>query len=141
MIVELCFFCSKYFDPIVSECFINIPYGPIKSDLWRLCILYIYGGVYSDIDVYPIKPLRFYIKNDLTFIVPISCQRSTFIKRPEICNAFIASVKGNPILKDCINIIIQKYIYVNEITEVLKREMVHIGFYREFRIYITYLIS
>lgn len=32
--------------------------GPIRSDFWRLCVLWEHGGVYSDIDNNPVLPLR-----------------------------------------------------------------------------------
>ena len=33
--------------------------GAYKADLWRYCILYIYGGIYIDIKLEPINGFRF----------------------------------------------------------------------------------
>jgi len=41
--------------------FISESDGRFKSDLWRLCILYEYGGLYVDIDQEPLCPLKEYI--------------------------------------------------------------------------------
>ena len=37
----------------ISELFMHIPRGMYKADLWRLCKLYIHGGVYADVDLVP----------------------------------------------------------------------------------------
>jgi hypothetical protein len=76
----------------------EIPFGPIKADLWRLCILYKTGGVYSDIDIKPYVPINDIInEDDISFC---SCL-STF--KNNIFQAFIYTTKENPILKTCID--------------------------------------
>jgi len=35
------------------ELFKSLPSGANKADLWRLCKLYVHGGVYSDVDLVP----------------------------------------------------------------------------------------
>lgn len=35
----------------------QIKVGAIKADFWRVCILYKYGGVYSDIDIKPVSSI------------------------------------------------------------------------------------
>ena len=46
-------YLKRYFQEDKVKLFINIPQGMFKADLWRLCKLYIYGGVYADIDLVP----------------------------------------------------------------------------------------
>jgi mannosyltransferase OCH1-like enzyme len=41
----------------IAELFIHIHRGMYKADLWRLCKLYIHGGVYADIDLVPFAPI------------------------------------------------------------------------------------
>tara|TARA_B110000971_G_C20024472_1_gene508066 strand:+ start:899 stop:2422 length:1524 start_codon:yes stop_codon:yes gene_type:complete len=65
-------FLRKYFSIELAKHFNSIPDGPIKADLWRPCILYIMGGVYADIDVEPLVPLRDYITDDIDFLTCIS---------------------------------------------------------------------
>jgi len=51
---EDCIYFLKYhFPPMVCELFQSIEKGMYKADLWRLCKLYIEGGVYADIDLLP----------------------------------------------------------------------------------------
>lgn len=46
-------FLKKHFSPEIAKLFISIPQGMYKADLWRLCRLYEYGGVYADVDLVP----------------------------------------------------------------------------------------
>lgn len=50
-------FLSKEFNPNIAELFKYISRGMYKADLWRLCKLYIHGGVYADIDLVPFRSL------------------------------------------------------------------------------------
>jgi len=46
-------FLKTHFNQDYANYFNEIPYGPIKADWWRLCILYLWGGVYVDVDIQP----------------------------------------------------------------------------------------
>ena len=50
-------FLDKEFHRNIAQLFIYIPRGMYKADLWRLCKLYIHGGVYADIDLIPFVPI------------------------------------------------------------------------------------
>jgi len=57
MDVDCVRFLESAFSRNVAELFIYIPRGMYKADLWRLCKLYIHGGVYADIDLVPYIPI------------------------------------------------------------------------------------
>ena len=42
----------------IYEVFQNAQFGPMKSDIWRYCILYRRGGVYCDIGKSMPVPIR-----------------------------------------------------------------------------------
>ena len=42
-------FIKKYFPVRVLHSFDSLIPGAFKADLWRLCVLYIHGGIYSDL--------------------------------------------------------------------------------------------
>ena len=46
-------FLQTTFGRNIAELFKYIPRGMYKADLWRLCKLYIHGGVYADLDLVP----------------------------------------------------------------------------------------
>jgi hypothetical protein len=53
MDAECISFLQTKFGRNIAELFKYIPRGMYKADLWRLCKLYIHGGVYADIDLVP----------------------------------------------------------------------------------------
>jgi mannosyltransferase OCH1-like enzyme len=66
-----------------------------KSDLWRYCVLYVYGGIYIDI--------KFQCVNNFNLIA--LTEKEYFVKdirNNYIYNALISCKKNNPILLKCI---------------------------------------
>jgi hypothetical protein len=69
-------FLRRYFNDNVANLFINIKSGMYKADLWRLCKLYIYGGVYADVDLVPYIYLN-ELNKDITFYSCLSYNKKT----------------------------------------------------------------
>lgn len=90
-------FINTQFGLNYAEFFKDIPSGPIKADFWRLCVLFINGGVYADIDLEPLVPLSEIIAEDACFCTVLNFQVI------HIFQAFIFSTKHNAILKLCID--------------------------------------
>ena len=90
-------FLVQYFDINIARVFMNIDKGMYKADLWRLCKLYIYGGIYADIDLVPFVSIDELLKNNFTFY---SCLAGNNL--PSIFQAFIATPAKNPLLLSCI---------------------------------------
>ena len=65
------YFLKTHFNDYISDLFLKIPTGMYKADLWRLCKLYINGGVYSDVDLVPYINLDT-LDKDITFYSCIS---------------------------------------------------------------------
>lgn len=81
--------------------------GAFKADLWRLCILYEYGGIYIDSYATPFKSLD-------EIIPKFKHQNNVFmaVLDPQKCgggvhNGFIISTKKHPFLLQCIEDIVQ----------------------------------
>jgi hypothetical protein len=60
------YFLKTHFNDYVADLFKTIPEGMYKADLWRLCKLYIEGGVYADVDLVPYVDLDS-LDKDVTF--------------------------------------------------------------------------
>ena len=55
-------FLLKYYTKEYADFFkYKIKDGPIKSDFWRVCILYQFGGIYADIDIVPHVPIKDFV--------------------------------------------------------------------------------
>ena len=98
-------FIKTNFDINVLKAFIRLKPGAYKSDLWRYCILYKKGGVYIDIKYYTKEPLINTIKRSTTVYVndrQITQNNITGC----IYNGFMITPPGNPVLKECIDEIV-----------------------------------
>jgi hypothetical protein len=77
--------------------------GPIKGDFWRVCVLYIRGGVYSDVDVMPIVPIRDFLDKDATFLTCTSVMGDLLNPHFIICPA------KDPIIKSAVDTYVRYY--------------------------------
>lgn len=59
-------FLQKNFNDYIANLFLKNLKGMFKADLWRLCKLYIYGGVYADVDLVPYLDID-KLDKDITF--------------------------------------------------------------------------
>lgn len=78
-----------------------------KSDLLRYCLLYIYGGIYLDVDLQIIIPFNQIIPQDVDFCTAIGAGPNPYIVNGNkihcgMANGIIMSKKENPILLDLI---------------------------------------
>lgn len=99
--------CEKFlleeYGELYKDIFIFIKDGPIKADFWRICILYKYGGIYSDIDNEPLMSISSFLDSTVDFMTCSSYWIYNF--NPN----FIGANKNNIILKKCIDWYINKY--------------------------------
>jgi Glycosyltransferase sugar-binding region containing DXD motif len=69
-------FLSTHFPTEVREAYDAIKPGAFKADLFRYCVLLIYGGVYADVDILLESALDLAVPPDMGFMVPIDEVRS-----------------------------------------------------------------
>ncbi len=96
-------FLRKYFDEEYVSIFNFIKDGPIKADFWRVCVLYIYGGVYCDIDVKPLVPIKDFMEEGVNFL---TCSSITY---DELNPHIIICPPKHKIIEDCIHLYLEKY--------------------------------
>ena len=103
---EMCLiFLSKYYGQTAVNIFNNMKNGAHKSDFWRFCILYLFGGFYFDIKTVfqkPINKIFNKLEDDTTWYTVIGKNLT------DIYNGIIVTPSHNPILLEMI-----KYIYNN----------------------------
>jgi len=98
-------FIKDNFEPDVLNAFKTLKPGAFKADLFRYCILYKKGGVYSDIKMELHLPLIDILKEyPKIFIgnIPDEPPNPT----NQIWNGFMSSPPGNPVFKACIDEIV-----------------------------------
>lgn len=89
-------FIEQHFPGRISNLYGRLTIGAAQADLWRLLILYKYGGVYMDIDAHLVWPLHRIIQADTPEL---------FLRYKDgaATNYFIASRPESPIIKAIID--------------------------------------
>lgn len=85
-------FLYQHFGKDIADMFKIIPKGMYKADLWRICKLYVYGGVYADIDLVPYVTIDSLIKTNNTFYSCLAAGNNG------IFQAFMMTPSKNPLL-------------------------------------------
>ena len=95
-------FIKKHFTQKEVNAFIDLVPGAFKADLFRLCVLYVHGGVYADIDTILLEDLKKLLDQNVNLIV---CRDDPMAKK-WLWNGFIAATPKHPALKIAIQKII-----------------------------------
>ena len=95
-------FIKNYFDNSVIDAFNKIIPGAYKADLFRYCILYIYGGIYLDIKYYGINGFKFITLTGKEYLV-----QDLPISGDGIYNALMICKPGNKLLWKAIQNIVE----------------------------------
>jgi mannosyltransferase OCH1-like enzyme len=96
-------FIEKNFDKDVLYSFDKLKPGAYKSDLWRYCILYKYGGIYLDIKFSSVNEFKLkYLTNKEYFVRDRIVNSTTGIYQ-----AFLVTLPNNNILYNCIQKIVE----------------------------------
>jgi hypothetical protein len=95
----------------ILHCLDTYPRYCHRSDLLRYCLLYIYGGVYIDVDLKPLIPFDEMKTNDIDFFTSFGRAGTPYYINnvrvyPVTSNGILMSKNKNPILLDLIKNII-----------------------------------
>lgn len=96
-------FIQDHFSQEFYNMYISLPFGIMRADVWRIAIIYVYGGIYVDTDCNCIVPLDNWINpNDelIAFEEWSNCSYGNFV--------IIAEPK-HPALLESLNIIMRTY--------------------------------
>jgi hypothetical protein len=99
-------FIKNNFDERVYNTYCKIIPGAFRADLWRYCMLYVYGGVYVDVDTICYSNLDLFLTEDIEFMAPIDLNNNPYLGTYNLSNGFIASIAKHPILLNCIDRIV-----------------------------------
>lgn len=91
-------YIKSHADERTYNAYCKLTDGAAQADFWRIFTLYNEGGVYMDIDGHLVWCLADIISENDTEVV--------IKRRDKYTNFFLASEKGNPFLKDTLDIII-----------------------------------
>ena len=106
---DAAYFLNVKFSNEYKNHFNKITSAPHKCDFFRLCFIYIYGGIYSDIDNVPLQPISEFINphKNIKFLSCLSNSKKSFAQ------AIIMSIKESYYIKVCIDR------YINEFSKII----------------------
>jgi hypothetical protein len=97
--LKLCFmddaecsnFILEHFGTEVHEHYNSLPQSIMRADFWRLAVVYVYGGYYSDLDIVCNKNVADFIHSDVDAV---------FIRElNNISNYFFGAIPNHPVIK------------------------------------------
>ena len=88
--------------------------GAFKADIFRLCVLYLEGGVWADISTLCMSPINLLLSENIKLVTAYDgpAQNDEFIG--VIWQAFIVSSKGSPIIKSILDFTVNKLLNTQE---------------------------
>lgn len=96
-------FMRDHFTQDYYQMYASLPFGVMRADMWRVAIVYVYGGFYADLDTYCHTALDNWVGNEDLLVSVETAQGS-------ICNYFFGASPKHPALlsalnafKDCYN--------------------------------------
>lgn len=95
------FFIKDNFDKDVFYAYKKIIPGAFKADLWRVCMLYKFGGFYCDLDTICLGSIDNFVNEKTKFIAPVDLNNECSTGH-NLFNSFIGSVKNSEVMKFCI---------------------------------------
>ena len=98
-------FILEHFGDTVHKCYRKIIPGAFKADLWRYCVLYVYGGIYADLDTICMNNLDSFIR-EYSFVCPIDLNTNPYEGNHNLFNSFIGIVPNSEIMLNCIKFIV-----------------------------------
>jgi hypothetical protein len=99
-------FIKKHFDEKIYKSYCKIIPGAFKADLWRYCVLYIYGGIFVDLDSICYNSIDIFLDEHIEFMTAVDLNNCPSIGRYNLTNGFIASIPKHPVLLNCIERIV-----------------------------------
>jgi mannosyltransferase OCH1-like enzyme len=124
-------FLVQHFDENVLDAYNSLYAGAYKSDIFRLCVLYIYGGIWTDISSTCLYPIDKIITDEKLNLLIVKDNPSQ-ISNGNIYQAFIIVDTKNEIIKAILDFTIDivlnhEYYYQNEFSYLLNEPIAVTG--------------
>jgi mannosyltransferase OCH1-like enzyme len=100
-------FIQEHYDDSVVDAFNRLVPGAYKADLWRYCVLYIYGGIYLDIKMKCVGDFRLIELTKQEHYVKDRSSENYMSGTYGIYNAVMIQKPKNPLMMDCIKKIVE----------------------------------
>lgn len=100
--------------PVIYDIFRLIPIGAMRADIWRYCIIYKEGGMYTDIDTECFVPInQWNISNEYEMIISSGSEGDM-----NFCQFTFASIPNHPVFKCIIDLCFERLKSLNNINNI-----------------------
>jgi mannosyltransferase OCH1-like enzyme len=106
-------FIRDHFDTNFYTMYSSLPFGVMKADVWRVAIVYVYGGVYVDLDTVCLKPVNEWLSDGNLIVM-------TETPHGSIANFAFAATPKHPALYSVLNTFYETYNSPNYLNKVEK---------------------
>lgn len=96
-------FIKDHFSQEFYEMYCALPLGIMRSDIWRIAIVYVYGGIYADLDTECIVPAKEWINDEDDLIVGIETHWGT------LANYVFAAAPKHPAVLAALEFAVELY--------------------------------
>jgi hypothetical protein len=97
-------FILEHFGEIVHNLYVSLPQPIMRADFWRVAVVYIHGGYYSDLDIICNKNIKDFIDMDVDAV---------FMREiNNISNYFFGAVPKHPVLKKTLDVMINEMKFI-----------------------------
>lgn len=96
-------FIRENFSQDFADMYDSLPIGVMKADVWRVAVVYAYGGVYTDLDCRCIKPISTWLSPTDTLVVGVEVTNGALL------NYTFAAVPRHPALLSVLNQFMETY--------------------------------
>jgi hypothetical protein len=96
-------FIKENFSQEFYDMYVSLPIGVMKADVWRIAIIYVYGGIYADLDTICLRPIEDWIKDEYELVVGVEthCGR--------IANFLFAAAPKHPAIYTALETVMKNY--------------------------------
>lgn len=110
-------FIRENFNDKILNIYKALPFGVMKADFWRYCVIYKKGGLYTDLDTTCLVSPTRWVPEDAEFVI------SGELRTPLFCQWTFYSKKDNPIMKKIIDVVCSRIMRGN--LHDIKASMIH----------------
>lgn len=97
-------FFETFFPPNLLEIYHSLPLGIMRADLWRYSVLFIFGGLYTDIDTVCRKPISQWLDMKNHKGLQVACEADSDL----FSQWTIAAKPSHPVLLTAIRLITER---------------------------------
>lgn len=93
-------FIKEHFGEYIHKLYLALPQPIMRADFWRIAVVYIYGGYYSDLDITCNESLQDLVKGT---------PKAVFVKELDnISNFFFGAIPNHPVIKLTLDYMIEE---------------------------------